>query len=127
MSFAFDARQGLILVKVEVSGPLQTAILRLALDTGATRTVLDASAITTIGYDCGPAAKHTSLTTGSGVETVADVEVARLNALGMQVAPMQVLAHPFPPSAKIDGVLGLDFFRGKILSIDLQRGRIDLS
>src|SRR4051812_29754763 len=115
MSFAFNARHGLILVRAEVSGPLQTAVLRLALDTGATRTVLGASAVATIGYDCGPTARQTTLTTGSGVETVAVVEVARMHALGMQVAPMEVLAHPFPPSAKIDGVLGLDFLRGKNL------------
>ena len=62
-----------------------------------------------------------------GVETVAIVEVSRLHALGMEVAPLQVLAHPFPPSAKIDGVLGLDFFRGKKLHIDFQKGEIDLT
>ena len=127
MSFAFDAKQGLILIRAEVSGPSQTAVLRLALDTGATRTVLGASAITTIGYDCGPAAKQTSLTTGSGVVTVALVEVARVNALGMQIAPMEILAHPLPPSAKIDGVLGLDFPRGKVLSVNFRTGQIDLS
>ena len=127
MSIAFDGSQGLILVRAEVSGPQQTAILRLALDTGATRTVLGASAVTTIGYDCGPSAKQTKLTTGSGVETVAIVEVARLQAMGIQVAPLQVLAHPLPPSAKIDGVLGLDFFRGRVLHINFQKGEIDVT
>lgn len=38
MSFPFDPQQGLIIVPVELWGPSGSAILRLALDTGATGT-----------------------------------------------------------------------------------------
>ena len=127
VSFAFSARQGLILVRAEVTGPLGSAVLRLALDTGATRTVLHSRALASLGYNPDQAANHVKLTTGSGVVRVAVVKVARLCALGMNRAAMQVLAHPLPASANIDGVLGLDFFRRKVLRIDFQKGKIDVA
>lgn len=36
------------------------------------------------------------------------------------------LAHTLPPSAGVDGLLGLDFFRDHLLSIDFQRGQVSL-
>jgi hypothetical protein len=39
---------------------------------------------------------------------------------------MLVLCHTLPPSATVDGVLGLDFFRGYKLAIDFNKGIIDI-
>ena len=47
----FDPQGGLILIPSEIEGPSGKAILRLALDTGATSTVIDASLLVAIGYD----------------------------------------------------------------------------
>jgi hypothetical protein len=41
MSHAFDPHQGLVIVNTEVVGHSGTAILRLALDTGATTTLIN--------------------------------------------------------------------------------------
>jgi hypothetical protein len=40
VSFAFDSHQGLIVVNAEIWGPSGSAVLSLALDTGATFTLL---------------------------------------------------------------------------------------
>lgn len=40
MSYPFNAQGGLILVSVEVTGPAGTAVVNLALDTGASKTTL---------------------------------------------------------------------------------------
>jgi hypothetical protein len=37
-----------------------------------------------------------------------------------------IIAHTLPPSATVDGLLGLDFFRGQQLNIDFRRGEITL-
>jgi|GEM_PF-2940449 hypothetical protein len=41
MSVAFNPAAGLVLVSAELEGPTGTAIVRLALDTGATATLLN--------------------------------------------------------------------------------------
>jgi hypothetical protein len=37
-----------------------------------------------------------------------------------------VLCHTLPPSATVDGVLGLDFMRGSRLLVDLRIGEVTL-
>lgn len=48
MRFTFDPRHGLI--GAELNGPSSSAILRLALDTGATGTVVNVAMLVAIGY-----------------------------------------------------------------------------
>ena len=54
MSFPFDPEQGLVIVRAELSGPTGDVVLRLALDTGATGTVVNAGILVAIGYDPAP-------------------------------------------------------------------------
>ena len=51
MSARFDPGGGLIIVSAELTGPTGTAILRLALDSGATGTLINASMLVAVGYD----------------------------------------------------------------------------
>jgi hypothetical protein len=51
MSFPFDPQQGLIIVQAELWGPTGSVILRLALDTGATSTVVNVGLLVAVGYD----------------------------------------------------------------------------
>ena len=124
MTFAFNSERGLIVVPVELLGPSGSMVLRLALDTGATATMINVSLLATAGYDPALAPERVTVTTGSGVEYVPRLTVVRLNALGETRADFPVLAHTLPPSATIDGLLSLDFFRGHLLTIDFREGRI---
>jgi hypothetical protein len=38
-----------------------------------------------------------------------------------------VLAHDLPPEARVDGLLGLDFRRGSVLTVDFTAGPISLT
>lgn len=51
------------------------------------------------------------MTTGSGVEFAPRVTLDRVMALGYQRSGFPVLGHTLPPSAGVDGLRGLDFFR----------------
>ena len=68
MIYKFDPVEGLIIVKCELKGYLVTAIVRLALDTGATRTLINAGILSALGYDPGASEQRYEVTTGSGVE-----------------------------------------------------------
>ena len=127
MSFSFDPHQGLILIQAELEGPSGTAILRLALDTGATGTLINVGMLVSLGYDPSLAPDRVQVTTGSGVEFVPRIELNKISALGQERADFAVLCHTLPPSATVDGLLGLDFFRGQNLTIDFSKGQIRLS
>ena len=126
MSFTFDAQQGLVIVRAELFGPSGSAILRLALDSGATRTVINVGLLVAVGYDPALVPNRVQVTTGSGVEFAPQVTIERIVAIGQQQTGFPVLAHTLPPSAGVDGLLGLDFLRGRRLTIDFQIGQIEL-
>jgi hypothetical protein len=127
MSQAFDAQQGLILLEAELEGPLATVVLRLALDTGATRTLIDCGYLVSAGYDLSQAPTQVPMMSASGVILVPRLSVRRFRALGQERTNFLVLAHAPPPSASFDGLLDLDFFRGQTLTIDFRHGQILLT
>jgi hypothetical protein len=51
----------------------------------------------------------------------------RLTALGRERLGFPVLGHTLPPSAGVDGLLGVDFFRGLVLTIDFGAGQVHLA
>jgi len=126
MSFPFDSQQGLIIVRAELWGPAGSIVLRLALDTGATGTVMNIGMLVTIGYDPALVPDRIQVTTGSGVEFVPRVTLDKITALGQECTDFPVLGHTLPPSAGIDGLLGLDFFRGQSLTLDFHTGQVTL-
>jgi aspartyl protease family protein len=126
MSISFDGQQGLVVVRAQVTGCSGNAIVRLALDTGATRTLINAGLLMAVGYDPTATLERTEVTTGSGVEFAALVTISKVVALGREIIDFPVLAHTLPPSAGVDGVLGLDFLRGQVLRIDFHNGRLTL-
>lgn len=126
MSFPFDAQQGLIIVRAELWGPAGSLVLRLALDTGATGTVVNIGMLVTIGYDPALVPDRIQVTTGSGIEFVPRVTLDKMMALGQERTNFPVLGHTLPPSAGIDGLLGLDFFRGQSLTLDFRTGQVTL-
>ncbi len=107
MSFVFDAARGPIVVGAELWGPSGSCVLQLALDTGATSTLVNVGMLVAIGYDPALTADRVQVTTGSGVEFAPQVVLERISALGRQSQGLAVLAHTLPPSANVDGLLGL--------------------
>jgi len=127
MSFPFDPGQGLIVVSAEIWGPSGSVVLRLALDTGATGTVINAATLVAVGYDPALASERIQVTTGSGVEFAPRLLLDKMVALGREHREFPVLCHTLPPSAGVDGLLGLDFFRGESLTVDFRTGRLILA
>lgn len=126
MSTPFDPQQGLILIHARLWGPTGDTYARLALDTGATTTTIRTAVLVSIGYDPSASKERIQMTTGSGVEYVPRLAIDRIDALQRQRGNFPVVAHTLPPTASVDGLLGLDFLRGQRLSIDFRSGRITL-
>lgn len=127
MSFPFDARRGLVVVQTELFGPRGSIVLRLALDTGATATMINVAPLVAIGYDPSLSEDRVQVTTGSGVEFVPRLQLARIKFLGVDRVEVPILSHTLPPSATIDGLLGLDLLRGQTLVVDFRESVVSLS
>lgn len=124
MNFVFDPQRGLIVIRAELWGPSGSGVLQLALDTGATSTLVNVGMLLAIGYDPALNAERVQVTTGSGVEFVPRVILQRVSTLGQERYDFPVLGHTLPPSTNVDGLLGLDFFRGLNLAIDFRAGLV---
>lgn len=127
MSYRFDPQDGLILVNAEIKGPRGSAVVRLALDTGATATLINTAILVAVGYDPAVVPQRVQVTTGSGIEFVPRLALDRIDALGQSRDSFFVLAHTLPTSASVDGLLGLDFLRESILTVDFRTGLVLLA
>ncbi len=110
-----------------LSGPLGQADLRLILDTGATSSLIRSTILIAVGYDPDASPNRVQVAMGGGIQLVPRVVLNRLSALGQHRLGFPVLSHSILPAAGIDGLLGLDFLRGTILTVDFRAAQITLT
>lgn len=98
--------------------------LILVVDPGTPETMVDWDLAAQIGLDrsqsVGPARYF-------GMEGPQDgyyVEAPELEILGRRLKRFKVACCPFDKNLETDGLLGLDFFRGTVLTLDFKHGRI---
>jgi predicted aspartyl protease len=123
----FDTNADAIVVEVELDGPSGTRPAILVLDTGAATTLIDPKILLFVGYGPSTPTQPIQFVSASGTANAAILEVAALRALGQEVTNFPVVAHALPPATRVDGVLGLDFLRGKVLTFDFRTGFLTLA
>lgn len=126
MSLNFDPKEGLIVVPTRLSGPSGDTIIHLALDTGATGSLINWDVAILVGYDPAIVQDRIQVTTGSGVEFAPRIGILKIEALERVRENYPIICHTLPPTANVDGLLGLDFFRGTYLNIDLVNGIVSV-
>lgn len=126
MSASFDPKQGLIVVAARLWSETGDTMARLALDTGATFSLINTGKLASIGCYPDAQAERAQMTTGSGVEDVPWVTIPTIRALGQDRTAFPVICHTLPASTGVDGLLGLDFLRGHRLVVDFRAGTITL-
>src|SRR5207248_3008120 len=114
------------IVSARLWGPAGEIGLRLALDTGASHTCISQTRLLKVGYDPSMIPDRCPVTMGGSVEFVPQLTVDRIFALETERNNLSVLAHTLPPSARVDGLLGLDFLRGLTLTVDFRGGLLNL-
>jgi predicted aspartyl protease len=125
MKIKFDASQGLIVIPTRLYGSQGDTIVRLALDTGATSSMINWDIAVLLGYDPASVKERIQITTGSGVEFAPRITMKKIEVMGRSLENFLMLCHTLPPSSTVDGLLGLDFFRGERLILDFQLGIVD--
>ena len=126
MSFRFDPTRQLVVVKVRILGPVGDTTIHLALDTGASSTLIGWDALTVVGYEPADAIGHVQMKTGSATQFVPRIRLKQMDALGKCRRGLGIIAHTLPIGASVDGLLGLDFFRRSRLTVDFRKNLVKL-
>jgi hypothetical protein len=127
MTLTFDPNGRVVAVRVYLAGPRGAEYFRFAVDTAATRSAVSALVLEQLGYLASQRHGQYQVRTGSGGTRTGLVTIQRFAAFGRIRDDFPVLWLPLPPASRIDGLIGLDFFRDLVLTIDFLRGRISLN
>lgn len=127
MKFSFDVSLGAIRVSAEFESPNGTQMVNLSLDTGSTDTAIRFSKLLAAGYSVENASASFPVVTAAGCVKMLELQLPRFASLGHSVLNFPVLAMHDVEEATYDGVLGNDFFRDRVLTIDYRNGTIELT
>ena len=118
---------GLLMVYARVTGPRGSRLVRLAVDTGATSTMIPPKIAVAIGVHPARAKMVRETLTVSGKELVPIVVVPRVRLFETTLRRVPVTCHTLPWESPIDGLLGLDLLTRIRAVIDLSKPSLRLS
>ncbi len=126
-SFYFPKNKGLILCSAKISGHHRSAFLPLALDTGATNTIISLKTAQALGLLKNQKKQVTMvIATSGGNKTCPVIAIPEFSCLGITKRNLQVICYDLPSKRPVEGLLGLNFFKGMQMVIDFQKGLITL-
>jgi predicted aspartyl protease len=100
--------------------------INFILDTGTPLTVVDTAIADRLGYS---ARMGRGVVRLWGIEAPQEryrLEVSRLEIMGLDLGPIEVVCHDFLPQFGVEGLLGMDLLAGHILNLDFIAGSISL-
>lgn len=101
----------LLLAYAELTGPRGRTMLRLAVDTGASYTMLPPEKLARVGYAPQGAGRTIEILTASGAEWTPLITIRSLRFLGCTVRRLDIVSHSLPPTSPVEGLLGLNALR----------------
>ncbi len=102
----------------------------LALDTGASHTVIDLTPLLMSGYQMKDVLRIVELETGKGIIEAYIFKIESLTTLGIKRTDIEVCSYDFLANqvlSEFDGVLGLDFFETEKICIDFAESEITVT
>jgi predicted aspartyl protease len=120
-SFPFTLLDGGSLILLD--GMLDEEKIIWALDTAASHTIVDLTKLILAGYSIDDMDSTVQFETGKGIVDAQTLTLKKLQALGIALENVNVSAYDFLAHgivSEYDGLLGLDFFMGRKVCIDLK-------
>lgn len=100
--------------------------LILVLDPGTSETILERRIAEKVGLDESRSLGPARYRGAGGIQEGYYVEAPRLKVLGRPVSEFRIAACPFEDDLETDGLLGLDFLRNTVVTLDFKHGRVTL-
>lgn len=128
MKVRYDPSRGLVVGSAYLVGPsgITATVSSVALDTEALKIVLSKEILQKVGCKFTPDLPSTRVVTGTGVTRCPIVSINRLEAFGCQRTNLEVMALDLPEEARLSGLIGLDFLRGTVLTIDFIKSEVEV-
>ena len=123
-SIVFDKKLSLIVVPVSIKRGMHILDFKFAVDTGASVSLIDIDAMLSLGYKKTDCIRTTETLTASKRETAYEFEMDNIRAIGLIRRNFKVISRSLPIGLGIDGLLGLNFFKNKELTIDFKSSEI---
>lgn len=127
MTCKFDLKHPLVTVWAQVSGPISTYRAKMAIDTGASKTLIRPDVFKLCGYDLEFHNESNRIVTVGGLIPVIEVCLTKFRCLEIESRNFRVCCYENLSHLPFDGLLGLDFFKNTKLQIDFKKGIIELN
>ncbi|MCL0066073.1 retroviral-like aspartic protease family protein [Dehalococcoidia bacterium] len=126
MRHKIDPDAPIIVLSITLQGEDAEKKIDMALDTGATYTMIPWEIAEILGYNPGASKERIPLITASGVERAPLITLKSISVLGKGADNVQVVVHNLPEKSYVDGLLGLSFLKRFKLSLDFRAGILEL-
>ena len=126
MRHKFDLSASVIVIEPELEGEDVSEIIKMALDTGATYTMVPWKVARVLGLKPELSERRIDIITASGVESVPLVSLKSIRLFDKKVSNIDVVVHDLPPKSYVDGLLGLSFLRNFDFRINFREGYLEL-
>ena len=123
-SVVFDKKLPLVVVTVSIKTGTNVLYFDFAIDTGASVSLIDMDAMLCMGYKKTDAVRTIETVTASKRKTAYEFEMNNICAIGLIRRNFKVISRSLPVGLGIDGLLGLNFFKNKELTIDFKSSEI---
>lgn len=100
--------------------------IKMVVDTGSTYNMVPWYIAEELGYRPAMSNTYIPINTANGQIHVPKVEVEETIALGKSVRDCITLVHDLPDVSRVDGLLGLNFFRDCKVIIDFKKGTLEI-
>jgi aspartyl protease family protein len=104
----------------------QTRRIQMALDTGATYTMIPWDIAEALGYEPALSKRKVTITTASGVEKAPLLTVDTISVLGKEAKNVECVVHDLPEISRVDGLLGLSFLKRFKVCLDFRNGILEM-
>lgn len=119
----FDTSSPVIILTILLEGKSNTKQkIRVALDTGATYTMIPWKTAEVLGLEPELSKKKIEIITASGVEKAPLVTLNSILILGKRIEGVEVVVHDLPPKSYVDGLVGLKLLVDLKIKVDFSKG-----
>jgi len=125
MQLPINKEASIIILETELIGPYARYKLNMALDTGATFTIVPWDVAERLGYDPAGSRERIIITTASTIEKAPLIILERMKVLTVEVTNVKVVVHDLPPKSRVDGLPGLSFLKHFDINLYFKNGFLE--
>ena len=115
----------IIVLKPLLFGPNGKCRVEMALDTGATFTMIPWNIAEHLGYDPAAISERVIITTASTIEKAPLITLEGIKVFDVEIKSIKVVVHDLPPKSRVDGLLGLSFLKHCNINLHFKKASLE--